>query len=197
MKYRVAEKPDRFIEAVSIPQLGVGVVFGDNVRLGKSVKIWNYTVIQDNCVISDNVTIGSFCDIGKDVSIGTDTVIQAHCTISNECKIGANVFIGPNTSLLNDKYPSSSKLRPVVICDGAVISGGVIILPDVIVNDNAFVASAAVVTHDVPEGIAVKSPALPARPFMERDDYNRKKMKYATGPNAPRKVKADLPRGGQ
>lgn len=189
MKYRVSSDPDRFVEAAGIPTLGVGVIFGNNVRIGKGVRIWNYTVIQDDCIIADNVMIGSFCDIGKKVSIGTNTQIQAHCTISNECQVGADVFIGPNTSLLNDRYPHSNKLRPVVICDKVVISGGVVILPDVIIGDNAFVASAAVVTKDIDENVAVKTPGLPARPFMDRDDYDRKKKSYEAGPTKPHVIK--------
>lgn len=190
MKYRVSSNPDKFVEANGIPKLGVGVVFGDNVKLGKGVTIWNYTVVQDGCIIADNVMIGSFCDIGKNVTIGTNTQIQAHCTISNECKVGGDVFIGPNTSLLNDTYPHSTKLRPVIICDKAVISGGVVILPDVIVGDKAFVASAAVVTKDVEENTAVKTPGLPARKFMDRADYDTKKRRYEAGANKPHSVKA-------
>ena len=178
MKYRVSSNPDSFVEASGYPTLGVGVVFGYNVRLGKNVKIWNYTVIQDDCLICDNVTIGSFCDIGKNVTIGANTIIQAHVTVSNECKVGNHVFIGPNTSLLNDTYPHSNKLRPVEVCDEAIISGGVTILPDVIIGKRAFVASESVVTKDVPENVAVKTPGSPARPFMDRDDYDAKQRKY-------------------
>lgn len=194
MKFRVGSRPDRFVEASGLPTLGAGVLFGDNVRLGKNVKIWNYAVIQDNCAIGDNSVIGSFCDIGKNVSIGHDTTIQAHVTVSNECEVGNHVFIGPNTSLLNDTYPHSNKLRPVVICDHAVISGGVILLPDVIVGEKAFVASAAVVTKDVPENVAVKTPGLPARPFMDRADYETKRRRYEAGPNKVHSVEKKIAR---
>lgn len=190
MKFHVSSHPDVFVEASGLPTLGVGVVIGDNVRFGKGVKIWNYTVIQDNCVLGDNVMVGSFCDIGKNVSIGNNTQIQAHCTISNECIVGNDVFIGPNTSFLNDRYPHSTKLRPVIVEDGAVISGGVLIGPDVFVGEKAFVAFGAVVTKDVPANVAVKTSGLPARPFMDREDFDAKKRAYETGANRPRKVKA-------
>lgn len=186
--------PDKFVDASGLPILGVGVLFGDNVRLGKNVKIWNYAVIQDNCIIGNNVIIGSFCDIGKNVSIGNDTTIQAHVTVSNECEIGNHVFIGPNTSLLNDAYPHSNKLRPVIVCDKAVISGGVVVLPDVIVGAMSFVAGAAVVTKDVPENVAVKTPGLPARVFMDRDEYEKKRMRYETGPNKAHSVAKKIAR---
>lgn len=164
-------------------QQGVGVVVGKNVRFGENVAIWNYTVIQDNCMFGDNVVVGSFCDIGKDVHVGKNSVIQAHCTISNQCKIGENVFIGPNTTLLNDRFPHSSKLRPVVICDKVVVGGGVIVLPDVIIKEGAVVAGAAVVTRDVEADTVVKTPGLPARPFMDRHEFDKKKLRYETGPN--------------
>lgn len=167
------------------PKTGTGCVIGENVKFGKNVRLWNFVVIQDNCAIGDNVMIGSFVDIGKNVIIGDNTQIQAHCTISNECVIGKDVFIGPNTSLLNDRYPHSNKLRPVVICDKAVISGGVIICPDVYIGENSFVAAAAVPTKDVPPDTAVKTPGLPARPYSDIDEFKRKKVKYETGPNAP------------
>lgn len=192
MKFRVGSNPDRFVEAAGLPTLGTGVIIGENVCLGKNVTIWNYVVIQENCVIGDNVMISSFCDIGKNVSIGNNTQIQAHCTISNECKIGNRVFIGPNTSLLNDTYPHSNKLRPVEICDDVVISGGVVIMPDVIINDRAVVAGAAVVTKDVDVDIVVKSSGLPARPFMDRSEFDSKKRRYEAGPNRPHKVKAKV-----
>lgn len=192
MKYRVATMPDRFVEAEGLPTLGEGVIFGCDVRLGKGVKIWNYTVIQDNCVLGDNVMIGSFVDIGKNVTIGNNTQIQAHCTISNDCKVGNDVFIGPNTTLLNDRYPHSNKLRPVVIEDKVAVGGGVIIMPDVVVYRNAFIAGAAVVTRDVPPNTSVKSPAVPAYPYEDRDTTSRKKMSYEAGPNKPHSPPTEL-----
>lgn len=174
---------------------GEGIIIGKNPQIAQDVVIWNYVVIGDNIKIGKNTKIGSFCDIARDVEIGENCIIQAHVTISTGCQIGNNVFIGPNTTLLNDRYPNSTKLRPVIIKDNAIIGGGVIILPDVIIGEKAVVAGAAVVSKDVPKEAVVKSPGLPARIFSTREEFNKKKIKYETGPN--RAIPVDAPETSQ
>ncbi len=132
------------------PKKGTGIVTGANVKIGANAAIWNYVVIGDNTKIGDGTIIGSFCDIGKNVVIGKNCNIQAHVTISNGCVLGDNVFIAPNSSLLNDKYPKSTFMTPPVIKDGARIGGGVTILPDVTVGENAVIGGGSVVTKNVP-----------------------------------------------
>lgn len=155
---------------------GQGVIIGKNVSTGSGVKIWNYVVIGEDTHIGDRTVIGSFCDIGKRVKIGSDCVIQAHVTISNECQIGDNVFIGPNTSLLNDKFPYSRCLTPVIVEDNVVIGGCVTILPAVKVGRGAIIAAGAVVTKDVPALTVVKG--IPARPVMTRTQYEAKRNDF-------------------
>ena len=139
---------------------GTGIVTGTNVEIGANVAIWNYVVIGDNTKIGDGTLIGSFCDIGKNVVIGKNCNIQAHVTISNGCVLGDNVFIAPNSSLLNDKYPKSSLLTPPIIKNGAQIGGGVTILPDVTVGEEAVVGGGSVVTKNVaPRTVVAGDPA--------------------------------------
>ena len=170
---------------MSEPKFGVGVILGKDCKIAEDVVIWNYVVIGDNTVIGKGTKIGSFCDIARDVKIGENTTIQAHVTVSTGCEIGDNVFVGPNTTLLNDRYPCSKKLRPVKIKNNVIISGGVMIMPDVIIYEGAIVAGAAVVTSDIQKDLVVKSPGIPARPFITKDEYLRKKMWYEAGANKP------------
>ena len=167
-------------------QVGQGVITGKNAKIGKDVIIWNYVVIGDDVEIGDGTKIGSFTDIGKGVKIGKNCVIQAHVTISNGCKIEDDVFIGPNVTLLNDRYPVSHKLRPVIIASKAIIGGGVIVMPDVHIGENSFVAGASVVTKDVPANMACKG--LPARPYEQKVEFDIKKKRYETGPSKTRRV---------
>ncbi|MEM0488825.1 MAG: DapH/DapD/GlmU-related protein [Nitrososphaerota archaeon] len=161
---------------MSALKMGKGVILGDNVRLGKDVVIWNYVVIGDDACIGDGTRIGSFCDIGKEVVIGRGCIIQTHVTISNKCRIGNNVFIGPNTSLLNDKFPYSQFLTPVIVKDNVIIGGCVTILPNVTVHENAIIAAGSVVTKDVPSNMVVKG--VPARIMMTRQEYEDKKKAF-------------------
>jgi UDP-2-acetamido-3-amino-2,3-dideoxy-glucuronate N-acetyltransferase len=156
------------------PKMGNGVVTGKNVKFGKNVTVWNYVVIGDNTEIGDGTVIGSFCDIGKKVVIGKDCIIQAHVTISNECTLGDRVFIAPNTSLLNDKYPKSATLTPVIVKNHAIIGGGVTILPGVTVEEDSVVGGGSVVTRDVPAKTVVMG--VPAKPAMTLEAYEVKRM---------------------
>jgi acetyltransferase-like isoleucine patch superfamily enzyme len=124
------------------------------------VKIYEPSNIHTSAKIGDGTKIGAFVDIGKDVVIGKNCSIQAHVTISNGCKIGNNVFIGPNTSLLNDKYPPSDVLSPVIVEDKAVIGGGCIILPNVRIGEGANIGAGSVVVHEVgPQCLVFGNPA--------------------------------------
>jgi UDP-2-acetamido-3-amino-2,3-dideoxy-glucuronate N-acetyltransferase len=166
--------------------LGQSVIVGKNVKIGKDVVVWNFVVIGDDVEIGEGTKIGSFVDIGKGVKIGRNCIIQAAVTISNECVLGDDVFIGPNTTLLNDRYPVSNNLRPVVVANKAIIGGGVVVMADVRIGENSFVAGASVVTKDVPPNTACKG--LPARAYEKKVEYDIKKRRYETGPRKARIV---------
>lgn len=161
------------------PKLGKGVVVGKDVQFGKGVVVWNYVVIGEGTRIGDSTRIGSFCDIGKDVTIGKNCNIQTHVIISNGCKIGNNVFIGPNSTLLNDKFPCSDYITPPIVCDGAIIGGGVVILPKITIGKNSVIAAGSVVTRDVRLGAVVMG--VPARKMMTRNEYEAKKKAFVEG----------------
>lgn len=155
------------------PKKGTGIVLGTNVEIGKDVSIWNYVVIGDGTRIGEGTLIGSFCDIGKNVILGKGCNIQAHVTISNGCILGDNVFVAPNTSFLNDKYPKSQLLTPPIVEDGAQIGGGVTVLPNVTIGENAIVGGGSVVTKNVTPGTVVAG--SPAKLVMSLNEYESKR----------------------
>jgi acetyltransferase-like isoleucine patch superfamily enzyme len=157
---------------------GEGVIVGEDVKFGHDVTIWNYVVVGDRAKIGDGTRIGSFCDIGKDAVIGKNCNLQAHVTISNECHLGDKVFIGPNSSLLNDRFPDSERLRPAILENNVIIGGCVTILPDVTVGENSVVAAGAVVTKNVPPRSVVKG--VPASLMMTKRAYDRKRKAYVS-----------------
>jgi UDP-2-acetamido-3-amino-2,3-dideoxy-glucuronate N-acetyltransferase len=155
---------------------GTGIITGANVEVGANVAIWNYVVIGDNTKIGDGTIIGSFCDIGKNVVLGKNCNIQAHVTISNGCILGNNVFIAPNSSLLNDKYPKSTFMTPPIIKDGAAIGGGVTILPDVTIGEEAVIGGGSVVTKNVPARTVLAG--VPAKVVMTLEEYEAKREDF-------------------
>ena len=158
------------------PKKGTGIITGKEVAIGKDVSIWNYVVIGDGTKIGDGTLIGSFVDLGKNVTLGRNCNVQAHVTISNGCVLGDNVFIAPNSSLLNDKYPKSNYLTPPIIKDGAVIGGGVTILPGVTVGEKAVVGGGSVVTKDVSPRTVVAG--CPAKKVMTLEQFEGKSADF-------------------
>ena len=111
------------------------------------------------------------------MAIGKNCNIQAHVTISNGCVLGDGVFIAPNSSLLNDKYPKSSFMTPPIIKEGAVIGGGVTVLPDVTVGEKAVIGGGSVVTKNVPpRTISFGVPAKARK--MSLEEYEAKRNSF-------------------
>jgi acetyltransferase-like isoleucine patch superfamily enzyme len=126
-------------------------------------------------------------EVGDAVFIGRGAYIQGR--FDGTCRIGDHVWIGPGAyfdarHLVLEDYvgwgPGARALgsthtgvpfeapiiqtdlliRPVVVCRGADIGTGAVLLPGVTVGENALVGAGAVVTRDVPDrAVVVGSPA--------------------------------------
>lgn len=82
---------------------------GKNFTLGywgMSVVIHNNTVIGDNCLVAQNVTIGRNFGSKKVPIIGNDVYIGAGSVVFGGINIGNNVIIGSN-SVINKSVPDN------------------------------------------------------------------------------------------
>jgi acetyltransferase-like isoleucine patch superfamily enzyme len=114
-------------------QSGHGVVIREGNRIGNDCAIWNHTTVDYDCVLGDRVRI--HCN----VYVAQFTVIED------------DVFLAPGVSLANDPHPLCTKcMQGPTIKAGARVGVGAIILPHVIVGENALVGAGSVVTKDVP-----------------------------------------------
>lgn len=143
--------------------------FGKNVRLGVGV------IIEKDCSIGDDSFIGHYCvlrpevKIGKKSMIGHLTVFEGESTIGNrvlihsQCHITKGViieddvfiapfFCGANTAQIvhGRNYPLI--LEAYRIKRAARIGIGVLVLPGVVIGENAQIGVGSVVTKNVPDG---------------------------------------------
>ena len=131
--------------------------------IGKRLKAWDGAVIQ-NCVIGDDVTIGTLAVIESGAVIGNNVTIHTGAFICDKTAICDDAWVGPNVTILNTKYPhteiSATQRAGAVIGEFAKIGGGAVLLPGVQIGRHALVGAGAVVTKDVPPyGIVVGNPA--------------------------------------
>ena len=141
-----------------------------------NVTVYPPTYIHESAEIGEGTKIGAFGNIDKDVLIGAKCCIQAHAKIHTGSKIGDNVFLGPDVTLLNDLYPMSHKLSPVIIEDNAVIGGCCVINPRVHISENTVVCSHSLVTKDIPRNEVWLG--NPAKYHCSIDEYISKKTAY-------------------
>ena len=152
---------------------------GDNVKLGKDVKIWNLTYIGDNTEIGDGTKIGSLVHVDYDVKIGMRCKIEGCVYIPPLTVIGDNVFVGPGAIFTNDPYPPSSRLVGTRVEDKAVVGAGAVIGPGLTLGRNCVVGMGAVVTRDVPPEAVVYG--NPAGLRYEVAGYRKKRERWQKG----------------
>lgn len=136
---------------------------GENTIIGENTKIWHFVQIRENVKIGSNCIIGKNVYIDFEIEIGNNCKIQNNCSIYHQAIIEDGVFIGPHVVITNDKNPRAidkkGKVKSandwesgkVVICYGASIGAGSIILPNITIGKFAMIGAGSVVSHDVPD----------------------------------------------
>jgi len=140
---------------------------GKRVKLGRNVLIEEGGFIDDGAHIKDNCRIHRNVYIGKNVIIGNNVKIQNNNSIYEGVTLEDGVFVGTNVSFINDRYPraimrdgrqvvpSDWKLEKTMVCYGASVGAGAVIMCGVTIGKWAMVAAGSVVLKDVPEGCMV------------------------------------------
>ncbi len=79
-------------------------VIGKNVKIGESVAISAFVVIEDGCDIGDGSIIYPHAYIGNDTRIGSKAKIYPSVTIRENATIGNNVIIHANSVIGSDGF---------------------------------------------------------------------------------------------
>jgi acetyltransferase-like isoleucine patch superfamily enzyme len=124
----------------------------------------NGTVIFPFAIVEEGAEIGAGTKIESFTFIERGAVIGAYCTIKpgvyvwNGVTIENGCFIGPNVTFTNDSHPRVGRACPVEktrVCRRASIGAGAVILPGVMIGEDAMVGAGAVVTRNVVAGETV------------------------------------------
>lgn len=146
--------------------------------IGHNSVIRSHSIIYEDVKIGEgfqsghSITIRENTSIGIKCSVGTQTDIQDNVKLGNYVRAHSNVFMGqytviedhvwiyPYVALTNDRHPPVYNPKGVTIKKYAVISTSSVILPGVVIGENALVGAHSVVTKNVDdEMLVVGNPA--------------------------------------
>jgi len=140
---------------------------GENCTIGAGAVLYAGSTVGDNTMIADlasvreNCKIGSFSLIGRGVcvengvSIGDYTKVQSNAYITAYTVLEDRVFIAPCVTTTNDNFMGRTEkrfkfIKGAHVKKGARVGGNSILLPGIVIGEEAFIAAGSVVTKDIP-----------------------------------------------
>ena len=99
-----------------------------------------WTIIGDNCVLREFVTVhrGTFSK-GKTV-IGNNNLIMAYCHVAHDCVLGNNIIMSNTTQLAGE----------VVVDDFAIIGGGTLVHQFSHIGSHVMIQGGSKINKDIP-----------------------------------------------
>ena len=133
-------------------------------KIGENTRVWQFSVILANAELGANCNVCAHTLIENDVLIGNNVTIKSGVYLWDGLRIEDDVFIGPCVTFANDKYPRSKQYPDnfplTVIRKGASIGANATILPGITIGENSMIGAGSVVTKDVPaNALVVGNPA--------------------------------------
>ncbi len=127
-------------------------VVGRNVRIGKDVSIHACSVVEDDVVLGDRVTLHPGVSVGRGTVIGDDSVIHANVNIREHVRIGRRVIIHAGAVVGSDGFG--------YVTDGGKHHkipqvGGVIIGDDVEIGANSTIDRATLGNTEIKAGTKI------------------------------------------
>lgn len=143
-----------------------GVKIGNNFQTGPNV------LIRENNTLGDNIVIWHGSTLNPENVIGDNSRIHAGCFLEM-VTLGKSVFLGPNVTFTDDPHPIipvdfKECMKGATVGDGAVIGGGVTILPHITIGGKAVIGAGSVVVKNIPDSkVAVGNPAKVIKDISE------------------------------
>ena len=140
-------------------------VIDENCIIKENVKIWHFSHIMSDCEIGPKCNIGQNVVISPGVILGKNVKVQNNVSIYTGVICEDDVFLGPSMVFTNVINPRSAINRrdeymTTVVKKGASIGANATIVCGNDIGKYAFIGAGAVVTKEVPDyALLVGNPA--------------------------------------
>lgn len=135
--------------------IGTSVVIYAGCRLGQKVLVADLATIRENVKVGDATIVGrgvaieNLCEVGSKVKLETGCYITARSVIEDLC------FVAPMVTTSNDNFLGRTEERfkhtkGPHLRRGARVGANAVLLPGIVVGEDAVVGAGAVAVRDVP-----------------------------------------------
>jgi acetyltransferase-like isoleucine patch superfamily enzyme len=149
-----------------------GAVVYAGVRIGEGAIIGDQAYVRERTTIGAGTVVGRGSAVEFAARVGSRVLIQTNVYVTAETVVEDDVFLGPCVVTTNDdtmgRHPRGEGLRAPIFRRACRVGGGAVLVPGVVIGEEAFVAAGAVVTDDVPARAVVMG--VPARVVREVGD---------------------------
>jgi len=140
--------------------------------IGAGVFIGDQAHVRERARIGEDSAVGRGTAVDNDVVVGERVRMQTGCYITAFSTVEDDVFIGPGVFTYNDnamgRRDKTTPLEGPTLRRACRVGGAARILPGIEVGEEAFVATGAVVTRDVPRRTLVMG--VPAKRVRDIGD---------------------------
>ena len=154
-------------------RVGSGTVVVAGARIGDRTYLSDLVLVRETAVVGVEVMVGRGTSVSRDVVVGNRTRIQNDCLVGPWTTIAEDVMVSPKVTFVGDptmgRRNEAAESGGILVGRASRLGTGAIIMPPVVIGEEAVIAASALVRADVPPRTIVAG--TPARHLRDvRDD---------------------------
>ena len=155
-----------------------GAVLYAGARIAERAIIGDQAQIRERSSIGAGSVVGRGSSVDFGAQIGAGVLIQTGVYVTGGSVVEDDVFLGPGVVTTNDntmgRHPRGEPLQGPTFRRACRVGGGAVLVPGVVIGEEAFVAAGALVTRDVgPRDVVMGVPAHVVRRVPDEDLIER------------------------
>jgi acetyltransferase-like isoleucine patch superfamily enzyme len=130
-----------------------GAVVYAGARVAASAIIGDQAQVRERVRIGPGSVVGRASSVDFDAIVGARVLIQTGVYLTGRSVVEDDVFLGPGVVTTNDhtmgRHARGEPLQGPTFRRACRVGGGAVVVPGVVIGEEAFVAAGALVTRDV------------------------------------------------